>query len=452
MSTSKFCPNCGQAVKQTDKFCQHCGAKLEQAQQGYSRTASKKLLDKKWLILGAVVLVLLGAYLGGRSYYQPNKQLERFTTALVGKGDVKSYLVSSDQNLKITAKDAEAFKKSFANSQDQVATMKQHFLMGSSYAGYSWVKSGSHWLIFPAYKLQVNPAYVTLTTNKRGVKFYQDGKAITKKQATMANGYGVKVGPLFPGQYTFTAKGKASGKPIVVKQTKVLAAGNNDLALELATVNFKVEGQAGQAVYINNEKVGTLDKEGEKVIKNYPASAKMKLYLTTKAGNKEIKSEVVDVSGYTYNYQDVDEDDLPEVAPKFKGLISKDEAEDLLESAFNEGEDGSSAASFVGEENNDSYNELVAFFKSLHNLSSYEVEDIKSISPESTTKVKVSYAMKYTFINYDSDSERKKIQQFTYHDAEIVYDQKDNTYKLQSVGKTGTKADWERTYSADEDD
>ena len=126
MSKSKFCPSCGQAVTDTDKFCQHCGAKLE---QGYSRTASKKPLDKKWLIFGAIVLVLLGAYLGGRSYYQPNKQLERFTTALVGKGDVKSYLVSSDQNLKITAKDAAAFKKSFANSQDQVATMKQHFLM-----------------------------------------------------------------------------------------------------------------------------------------------------------------------------------------------------------------------------------------------------------------------------------------------------------------------------------
>jgi len=455
MEAKKFCPSCGHEVSNSDKFCQNCGAKLDAKPQppieesGYSRQKQvPKKINKKVAIIIGIVVLLLGGYIAGRSYYSPAKQLDRFITALTSDGDISSYLVSSNAKVKVTKEEATAFKRGLEH--EQIATMHNYLLQGRSYDDYMWVKSGSHFLIFPAYKLQVNPAYVTLNTNQAKVKFYQDGKLLKKKISKISDGYRLTLGYMLPGKYTFSVKGTASGKPVEVKkQSNVTAGEDNNIDLRLETISLKVEGEAGQTVYIDKQKVGTLNHDGELIIKNYPITQNSELYLQAKVGDKELKSQTVSLSRYTSNYG-YDDDDYPEVEPKFTGLLDDDEAEDVLESAFNEGKTELSANYFVGEENNDSYNELVAFFKSLNNFRSFEINKINKIEMIDTNKFRVSYSVKYVFYNYSSG--QKKIQQFTYNGAELVYDEKDDSYKVQSIGKTSTQADWERNYSDDEDD
>jgi uncharacterized membrane protein YvbJ len=463
MSENKFCPKCGHAVSPNDEFCPNCGNRLSVApqatpQQAPSRSsqaanttaqpnataphAPQKPLNKKWLYaIGAIVIVLLGGYLFGRNYYQPNKQVNRMIVALTDKNaNAAKYVTSDDPTLKekVDSTTVAPMQKYFSANKDKAAELKSALEGSGSYdSTYSLVQDGHAWLVFPRYKISVTASYVTLTTNESNVKLYQDNqKVATSSSDTLSK----RVGPLFPGTYTFKASGNVSGRHLTNKTTIDVGSDSSDVDLSLKSLSFTVTGNPGAVVYLNDKKIGKINKSGELKVNNYSENGNMELYATMKVDGKTVKSDTIDVE------DQVSDDGSSTITPTFSGMVTEDQAQSLLQSAYDETESGSegssSADDFVGEEDNSSYNELLEFFDSFSEDESWDVEvsDITSVVPSSNGGATASYKVKYTFYKDDT----KKIQQFTYKGAKIV--QKDGDFLISTVGKTGKSPDWEKTY------
>ncbi|WP_311407290.1 zinc ribbon domain-containing protein [Liquorilactobacillus uvarum] len=474
MAEEMFCPKCGTKVKVGEVFCPNCGSKLNQtaeasvsnekneakntisneSDQKLQRSATaqpKKPLNKNLLIaLAAVLVVLVGGYLGLKDYYQPQKQLDRIISAL-GDSDknLAKYVKTDDPTLqnKLTEKNLKPTQKYFESNRQDLAELKSSLQQGSEYNNtYSIEQSGNAWLFFPRYKMNVKAAYVTLSSNHAGVAFYQDGKKIW---TTTSGSYSKKVGPLFPGKYTFKSVGKISGRKLVNTSTNTLTSGAQDVSLKLRIATFTIKGSQGADVYLNGKKAGKLDNEGKLKFKDYPISNDLKAYIAIKVSGQTLKSSSVDIKDrLAYGYSDI--------TPAFKGVVSKSDAEELLGSAFSGAESGtedsSTADLFVGQENNSSYNDLLKFydsFKTNDNVEDYtaEVSKINSVTPAGKNKATVSYSVKYTFNNTGDSGDSTKVQQFTYPNAEIV--KQNGDYKIKTIGVTNS-ADWEKNYSNDD--
>lgn len=279
--------NFAQKVDASEKFCANCGYQLSEdvkrveenksfetanptevnqsSQQNNKSNRPKKPINKKVVIPVAVLIVLIGAYFAGNTYYSSQNQLNRFVTALSSSdGDVSGYLTTTESSKEVPKEEAKAFKKQFSGRQSSIYYMKQSLLSNGSYDNYSWVQSGRRLLIFPAYKLQAEPGYAYLSTNNKNVKIYQDGNKIA---TTKADSRTVRVGPIFPGEYTFKAQGTVNGEKLSSKKDVQVKSGkDNNVDLSLSTATFTVKGIKGSNVYINGKKVGKLDSNGKNLL------------------------------------------------------------------------------------------------------------------------------------------------------------------------------------------
>ncbi|MFT9457908.1 MAG: zinc ribbon domain-containing protein [Liquorilactobacillus hordei] len=467
MASEIFCPECGSKIKAGLAFCPNCGHKLSQINASTKKDDStttesslqrsgnatavqqpKKPLDKR--LIGAffvIIVIIVGGYFGLKDYYQPQKQFNRIITAM-GNPDksLAKYIKTNDPTLqnKISDKNLKPIQKYFEKNKQALAELKTTLQQGSTYNNtYSIEQSGKAWLFFPRYKVNVAAAYVTLSTNHSGVTFYQDGKKLTT--TTNAN-YSKKVGPVFPGLYTFKSGGTISGKKLVNTSNSTLVSGSQNLSLNLRIATFTISGSKGSTVYLNNKKVGVLNNSGKLKFKDYPISNNLSAYLTLQVSGKTVKSKTVNVSNkLAYGYQNI--------SPSFEGVVSKSDAEELLGNAFSGTEygteDSATAELFVGQESNSSYNDLLKFFDSFKtndNIETYnsEISKINSVTPSGKNKAIVSYSVKYTFTTSGDSGDSTKVQQFTYPNAEIV--KQNGEYKIQTIGVTQS-ADWEKDYS-----
>lgn len=474
----RFCPECGTKVASGETFCPNCGHKLVELtavdheekttssatnnpdssqaadssmQRSNTAPQPQQPLDKRviWAII-AVVVILVRGYFGLKNYYQPQNQLNRIITAM-GNPDqnLAKYVKTNDPTLekKISEKNLKPTQKYFADNRQELADLKSSLQDGTTFENtYSLEQTGNAWLLFPRYKINIEAAYVTLSTNHAGVTFLQDGKKIAK---TTNMNHSKKVGPLFPGKYKFKATGKIAGRSLSNTSTYTLAAGEQALPLKLKTANFTITGNQGATVYLNNKNVGKLNDQGKMKFKEYPISNDLKVYITIPVAGKNLKSKTVDVNSKL-------EYGSHTISPGFKGVASKDDAQELLQEAFSGAESGdddsSTAELFTGEESNSSYNDLLKFFDSFNtndNIETYdaEISKINSVTPAGKNKATVSYSIKYTFNNTSDNGESRKVQQFTYPNAIIV--KQGDDYKIQTVGTTKA-ADWEKNYSDDD--
>lgn len=466
MAEISFCPNCGHKVSSDDEFCPNCGTRLKSSttpnsdeQQPQQQTQSNQTnttqpagnnggpqkqvsISKKMLgIIIAVVVILIGGFLFLRNYYTPQNQLNRTMTALSTKnGSLAKHVATDDPTLKnkIDAKSVKPMQTYFSNNKEKLADLKSALENGQSYDNntYTFQQDGHAWLFFPKYKLYVRAAYAKLKTNHSDVSLYQGSK---KLKTTTSNSKSYKVGPVFPGTYTFKSDGTISGRHLVNKSTVNLTSGSNDVNLELKTATFTVRGNNGSIVYLNGKKVGKIGKNGKMKFTNYPMSGDLRAYVTMVVNGKTIKSKTIDVAKeleYSSNT----------ITPMFSGVVGKSDAQELLQQAYSGTQYGSSDSNtadlFVGAESNSGYNELIQFFDSFDSDQSYDVEvtDVTGIVPDGNKSATVSYQVKYTFYK---DNE-KKVQQFTYNGAKIV--KSGGYYKISAIGKTGTSPDWEKDY------
>lgn len=432
-----FCPHCGNEIEKGTQFCGNCGYNVEEylkkqadtqskndqtnnAQTGEHRQRSTQKAPKKpmsqktkisWIVGVVVVVLLIGGYMFGKNYYSADKQLDRIVTALSSDGDLAKYATTDDPSMKINDKNLQPTQKYFKTHKAQLAKFKSSMRNTGSYQNFELKQDGKYLLLFPKYKLNITPAYVTLHTNHAGVKFYQGNKKLATATSDKKS---YKAGPYAPGTYSFKTKGTISGNKMQNSATRDLTKSSDDIQMDLKTVSFTIKGFPGSEVYLNDEKLGKIGNTGKYRVTDKPEKGNMEVHLEYKVNDKAVSSKTVNVVKKLTEAQYYGTPSA--ITPKFEGVISKSDAQTLFENAFIDAQNQSddAADSFKDGQNNKDFNELYEMSKAFDDdddiyTFDYEV-DVKSVAPGENGTSAVNFQVKF---NFDKEDERK-VQVFSY--------------------------------------
>lgn len=92
--------------------------------------------------------------------------------------------------------------------------------------------------------------------------------------------------------FLFNVKSEVAGRTLTASSTDNVF-GNKTVNMNIATQTFSVKSVPGGEIYINDKKVGVLDKNGAATFKDYPITKNIQLYVIYKNGKNSIKSETV---------------------------------------------------------------------------------------------------------------------------------------------------------------
>lgn len=461
-----FCPNCGAKVTASDEFCGSCGFNLAQynadpehattttstttfdqattttrqaAHQGSTKAkpaaprTGKKLPKWAWWLIGFIAVLLIGGILFGRNYYSRSAQLDRAVTALkTDQSGVAKYFTSSDPNLKLSDKKMKPLVKYFKKNPQALATFKRQLNTGqTSDQRFTYQLNGKAWLFFDKYQISIRPVYATAKTNRVGAKITVDGTTVATSKSTS---YSKQLGPLVPGLYTIASSGTVSGKKMTNSGDYTIKDDNQSIDLALRTISFTVETAPKTVIYINGKKQGTADSTGELTVSELPWSGNLEVTGIYKHGSSTVTSEAYKVTS-----------DGEEVALKFAGVMSLDDADTYMDNLFsaiqdmsNSGEesdatdpDGRSLDDYYTDgTDNPQYKEMVRMAKGYYNdddLTGIEYDaEVRAVAPISKNKSIITYYLTYRFAT-DSGTH---LQEFSY-DAET--EKQDDTYRIIKV-------------------
>ncbi|WP_125607009.1 zinc ribbon domain-containing protein [Lapidilactobacillus bayanensis] len=428
-----FCPNCGHEVEKGAAFCGNCGFNLadyfkDQSNQSQATETQKATNDntttaqtgtqaqsqhataqrrtavhkppmskrKKILVslLSALGIILIAGYFYAKSYYNPEKQLDRAITALSNNDTNASlgYLTTDDTELKLTKQSIKPFLSYLAKHHSVIDSLKN----GSS---YSFVPSGKRMLFFPTYKFEIKGVYPRITTNTAGTKVSISGT----KLGTTGQVADKEVGPLVPGQYIFTAKAKISGKNVTTETTRdfVNSSGDTNIDLEFQTISLTAVGYPDATVMIDGSEVGKIDQYRQLEINNYPVTDTSKLTEVYDTGNGKVTSRAVSIAGQ----------DGMEISVGYPGVISHDNAGYLISSIYDDVSYLASSADsnteddlanlFTDGSSNKYYQDLVKMVEGYNDddtIDSVSVStDFKHVYPIAKNQAKVIFNVEYVF-------------------------------------------------------
>jgi len=454
-----FCPNCGTKIKPTDEFCPNCGFNLAAYRQGdiqkmasasgkskqkkgFSRTKKKqrtKQQKRRNLLLtaGVVALVLIvGTIVYGEHYYSKASTLSRIVKATKNnQADLHTYFATNDPTLKINNTTLQPLVKYLRDQPETLASFKSQMGTVGKFDNNRLVykQSGRKFLIFPEYKVQVKPIYVSLTVNKKNAKLKQDDKLIATSNSTR---FTKKIGPLVSGSYDLASSANINGHELSNNNTYHLNSNNQQIPLTLKTVSFNVHGPQGTEVVINSKNQGKIGVSGFMAFKNFPWTEEIKVQGIYQNGKKSISSQTRVIS---------DQNSNTDVTLPFKGLVSYDDADTLLNNVCDAAtelsnggdtddatdDDGDDLSSFfVDGESDPNYLGFVKMGKGYYNDDDIDGTEIKatvdSIKLSSDNSSDVTYDLKYEF----DTGNHYHVQVFRYT-ANLVKNDDDSDQPLQ---------------------
>lgn len=445
-----FCPNCGHPLKQGAAFCNNCGYNLVTKQMPKSQTRvikqqsttpqvtqkvhkQMKPFTKVLLsLLGVLIIAFIAFYAWGTHHYSKNNQIDWITAGLRDpKQDISKYIAADTPSMKVTNETVKPLQKYYQEHQTAVTSMNQKLKDGlDPNEQISLVKNGHYLLLFPKYQLQVKTYQPEVETNHGDSVVSMNGKNIGKLSGDNDKYY-KKLSLVFPGKYHFTVKSQVEGRTLSAISTTNIWA-NKTLNMDIKTQTFSVKSVPNGVVYINDKKAGTLDSKGEATFKSYPITRNMELYVLYNKDGQNVKSEVVtdmadafgsfvdesdDDDDYTDDASDESSDDVTKddgvyvVQPKWKGLISEDDAKSLLDDNYSDPDEddfvNGSANKWYGQikQQNDRWSDS-------DSINSYNSEvTIESVYPSKNNQSKVNYKVSYS-LEYD-DYTKKQIVEYT---------------------------------------
>lgn len=462
----KFCPNCGKPVKATDNVCGNCGHILKNNSKNISNTQIQKVAKrspiklknnsikltsvahepmstKNKILLGlgiGAVIILGGGYYVGSQYYSQANQIDRIFTAVKNPSiNLSDDVTTDNSNIKITAKSLKPFQNYYYENPKAADTLAQSMKDNTNTSQVELVKHGSHFLIFPKYVLKLRTYTPEISTNHSDSAVKINGKSIGNLTAD-GDSYTTTSPAIFPGKYNLEVKSNVSGRTL--KATSNVNVWNNkNINLDIKTQTFDIKGTPYANIYINDQKIGTLDSNGDATCEDYPITKNMSLYLTTTYNKKVIKSEIV-------NDLDADFDDMSEsddstssdemvtkengnytVEPEWKGVISKSDAEDLLDDTWSspDGDD------FVDGEDNKDYGDIKKVLKDIDENDEIVSADkdivVESISPAGKDISAIVFKINWTFHKDDYD-----MDQTTEYKGGLIQKDDDGNYKIKTIG------------------
>ena len=119
-------------------------------------------------------------------------------------------------------------------------------------------KVGRQFLIFPKWRVVVDPGTVDLTVNTADLNVTINGVSYA---TTDGNNYTAKLNHLYPGTYNFVASGKVNDQEITVSsEENVTSKTEVNLSVEYLSFTVKSNVKDGD-LYIGGTKIGTLNSE-----------------------------------------------------------------------------------------------------------------------------------------------------------------------------------------------
>ncbi|QNQ82196.1 zinc-ribbon domain-containing protein [Lactobacillus sp. PV037] len=480
--SSMKCPNCGKSVSPTDKVCGNCGYHLsepsrvkkapQQSKKSVSNFESKPQIQKRTqsvprrpmktknkILLGlgiGVVIILGGGYYAGSQYFSQSNQVDRIFAAVKNpNANLSKDVISDDNTTKVTAASLKPFQNYYHENQKEADDLAESMKNNTNTSQVQLVKNGSNFLIFPKYVLKLRTYKPEISTNHDNSIVKINGKTIGNLTEDGAS-YTTTSPSLFPGKYNLEVQSDVSGRTLKTSSS-VDVWNNKDINLDIKTQTFKIKGTPNADVYINDQKIGTLDNDGEATCEDYPMTKNMNLYLTTTYNKKTIKSEVItDLEGEIDSISDEEngtsnsgtvtmEDGSCIVEPQWDGVISKDDAEKLLDNAWSSPD----SDEFIDGEDNKDYNDIKKVLKDIDKNEEINSADkeivVESVSPAGKNMSAIIFKINWTFHKDDHD----KDQTMEYKGGLIEKDGDD--YKIKTIG-IGKLTKDKRVDTDDDDD
>jgi len=255
-----ICKQCGSSLSENARFCKECGAPVDAEKlvnQPIQRVPMSKQKKRIYAIVGIALVVLFATYKIGELLTSKERLIKRFESALVKNDDeaVADLLTSNDPKLKIDKKSIKGFMKYLDKHPEEVSNIIESLITQSKIFdntkrqrisadelendGYpeslvNLEKKGK-FLFYDKYELNIDPVYVTISTNYKDTKLYLDDKEIG--QADRPN-YAKTFGPYLPGIYTLKATLKTDFIDLQEKEEISLVGVG-----KIAEVNLYLDGQ-----------------------------------------------------------------------------------------------------------------------------------------------------------------------------------------------------------------
>ncbi|MGX7420097.1 zinc ribbon domain-containing protein [Carnobacterium gallinarum] len=452
----KNCLYCGHQENQEESlFCENCGSSFVSTEQNDEFSAlhvemtgnrpeiefnqsTEKIVDTKeskvrkpltkkqktvFILIGVVLLISVGIFSFGKTYYTKEKQVQRFVTALETKNtnQVTKMLVSDDRELKLDKKNVGSYIKFISKNKGYLASLESSLKNSNGLFDYqlsdiALEKKGKHLLFFDKYNFKIQPVYVELSTNRKDATIYVNQEKVAKSDK---KSYSTKVGPYLPGDFIFKSEAKLKNEKLhnESKETISYTLGSvtSNVDLELTSVKFTVESNVdGAEVFVNDKKVASI-KDGETEVGPIAFEKGMQLQLKKKYDWGTIKTEKEEITTYSSTYYS-----------DFENQLSEDQAEQQLSSIYREissripKSDATSEKQFIGYFSegveNEQYKAFAEYIKTMQaeegiNRVSFDIK-VASIAQTGRKEYNIVYDVAYNTSYKFSLNKPKNVESF----------------------------------------
>lgn len=256
----KYCTECGEAIDESLEFCQSCGHKLHTPAKEDLNTAippkkqPKNYTKKQKIIMGlatALVVILIGGYAWGKSYFSPEKTAERFITAIIEE--------DYDQVQELTMMKGETISKAEAEALVTLAKEEAHYInietMNLEDFTYQndlmkLTENGKHLFIFPRYQFSLVPQYADLDLPFKDIETTFNEETFPAEEINEQN---IVYGPLAPGKYKLHSS--YSGELTEAESEEVLILGSSNGDTVYHSVQLDAESTTFELYNANNSPI-----------------------------------------------------------------------------------------------------------------------------------------------------------------------------------------------------
>lgn len=271
---------------------------------------SKKIL----MIAGIVVAVLaLTGYSFGSYYYSRGQVAERYETAAKKSfKDSLEYQVWSD-----TKKEIKTSEVKYTDTKNTATYSKSQLMSGERMQ-----KVGRQFLIFPKWRVVVDPGTVDLTVNTADLNLTINGVSYA---TTDGNNYTAELKHLYPGTYNFVASGKVNDQDITVSSEENVTS-RTEVNLSVKYLSFTVKSNLKDGdLYVGGTKVGTLS-SGKLDVNKIAVAGSSAVYVKKNFDDgSSIKTETLSIKKISEGQT---------VTLDADGVLDRDTADRLLTAAY----------------------------------------------------------------------------------------------------------------------
>lgn len=271
---------------------------------------SKKIL----MIAGIVVAVLaLTGYSFGSYYYSRGQVAERYETAAKKSfKDSLEYQVWSD-----TKKEIKTSEVKYTDTKNTTTYSKSQLMSGERMQ-----KVGRQFLIFPKWRVVVDPGTVDLTVNTADLNLTINGVSYG---TTDGNNYTAELKHLYPGTYNFVASGKVNDQDITVSSEENVTS-RTEVNLSVKYLSFTVKSNLKDGdLYVGGTKVRTLS-SGKLDVNKVAVAGSSAVYVKKNFDDgSSIKTETLSIKKISEGQT---------VTLDADGVLDRDTADRLLTAAY----------------------------------------------------------------------------------------------------------------------